>query len=264
MDRIPPFPAESLEALCKIIGDTNRGLSGTQIGAMLQEIRVADIDPSNTKWKRLYNALATVQNEKQVGNHTVMVINRLMKPTRYLNNQEGFTWYQSELNMVLAFCGFAILDDGRVARTRKETTLAGARKRASRLKSSLAERNVHQEVLTYCRAELLEENYFHAVFEATKSVAQRIRNKTNLQSDGAELVTSAFSGSNPLLRINPLSNDSERSEQRGFANLLIGLFGAIRNPLGHSPKILWNLSEEDALDILTLVSYVHRKLDRIP
>ncbi|EAX0039585.1 hypothetical protein TM70_22960, partial [Salmonella enterica] len=42
---------------------------------------------------------------------------------------------------------------------------------------------------------------------------------------------------------------------------LIGLFGAVRNPLAHSPKKNWPMSELDALDILTLVSLIHRKLD---
>ena len=49
--------------------------------------------------------------------------------------------------------------------------------------------------------------------------------------------------------------------QKGFANLLIGLFGAVRNPLAHAPKTNWPMSEQDALDILTLVSLIHRKLD---
>jgi hypothetical protein len=39
------------------------------------------------------------------------------------------------------------------------------------------------------------------------------------------------------------------------------MFGAIRNPLAHAPKIDWPMLEQDALDILTLVSFVHRKLD---
>ena len=51
-------------------------------------------------------------------------------------------------------------------------------------------------------------------------------------------------------------------EQKGFAHLLVGLFGAVRNPLAHAPKTNWPMSEQDALDILTLVSLIHRKLDR--
>jgi hypothetical protein len=43
---------------------------------------------------------------------------------------------------------------------------------------------------------------------------------------------------------------------------LVGLFGDVRNPLAHAPKMTWPMFEQDALDILRLVSLIHRKLDR--
>jgi len=141
-------------------------------------------------------------------------------------------------------------------------TLDAARARAGRLKAALESRNVHAEVLNYCRVELLDENYFHAVFESTKGVAERIRLMSGLTADGAELVNKAFSIQNPILILGPLATESQKSEQKGFANLLVGLFGAVRNPLAHAPKTNWPMSEQDALDILTLVSLIHRKLDR--
>jgi uncharacterized protein (TIGR02391 family) len=67
----------------------------------------------------------------------------------------------------------------------------------------------------------------------------------------------------PILSINSLRTETEISEQKGFSNLLVGLFGAIRNPTAHAPKITWPMSELDALDILSLVSFVHRKLDGV-
>lgn len=152
--------------------------------------------------------------------------------------------------------------DGRVGHADKATTLDVARARAGRLRSALESRAVHDEVFRYCRAELVDENYFHAVFEATKGVAERIRQMSGLTGDGADLVTKAFAGQQPVLVLGPLATESEKSEQRGFANLLIGLFGAVRNPLAHAPKTNWPMTELDALDILTMVSLIHRKLDK--
>lgn len=43
-------------------------------------------------------------------------------------------------------------------------------------------------------------------------------------------------------------------------NILVGLFGAVRNPTTHAPKITWPMTEQDALDVLSLVSFAHRKL----
>ena len=64
-----------------------------------------------------------------------------------------------------------------------------------------------------------------------------------------------------MLRINALANESHRSEQHGFATLLVGMFGTFRNPTAHAPRISWPMSEEDALDLFTLASYTHRRLD---
>jgi uncharacterized protein (TIGR02391 family) len=61
--------------------------------------------------------------------------------------------------------------------------------------------------------------------------------------------------------LNSLQTESEQSEQRGFMNLLKGLFGTFRNTTAHAPKITWKIEEQDALDILSLVSLVHRRLD---
>jgi uncharacterized protein (TIGR02391 family) len=185
-----------------------------------------------------------------------------MNPVSYARNQQAFEWRRDELNVVLAFSGFYIREDGKVVHSTRESTLTGARARAGRMRAALEHRNVHPEVLKYCRAEFIQENYFHAVLEAVKGVAERIRVLSGLVSDGAELINEAFGIKAPILAINALVTDSEKSEHKGFGQLLIGLFGMVRNPTAHAPKIIWPMPEEDALDILTLVSLVHRKLDR--
>ena len=53
----PPINSEILEMICKVIADTNKGLTGTEIAKKLGDTRIPDIDPMNTKWKRLYNCL---------------------------------------------------------------------------------------------------------------------------------------------------------------------------------------------------------------
>jgi uncharacterized protein (TIGR02391 family) len=111
---------------------------------------------------------------------------------------------------------------------------------------------------------LLEENYFHAVFEAMKSISAKIRSLTGLSGDGCDLVHDAFGQrfGDPLLVINQFQTETHKGEQIGFMNLLKGLYGTIRNPLAHTPKTEWEMTEQDALDILTMISLVHRKLDR--
>lgn len=261
MEKIEPFDAQCLQAVCKILADTQLGLTGSEIGYILSDCRLEDIDPNMTKWKRLFNALATAQNKHQVGNHLLMFINRALNPVSYSRDKENFYWRKNELNRALIFSGFEVRDDGKVGRTSRETTLRGALARANTLKFALEDRKAHPEIFKYCQAELLDENYFHAVLEAIKGVAERIRTLSGLGTDGAELINTVFSVKTPILAINTLQTETEISEQKGFSNILVGLFGAIRNPTAHAPKVAWAMSEQDALDIFSLVSFVHRKLD---
>ena len=40
-----------------------------------------------------------------------------------------------------------------------------------------------------------------------------------------------------------------------------GMFGAFRNVTAHAPKVSWPVTEQDALDMLTIASFLHRRLD---
>jgi hypothetical protein len=67
--------------------------------------------------------------------------------------------------------------------------------------------------------------------------------------------------SGPRIAFNSLATDWERSEQTGLAMFMKGLFSTFRNPTAHAPKVLWATSRIDALDMLTLASMLHRRLD---
>jgi len=261
---VPLFDAQRLEAICRVLADTETGLTGSQIGYLLQDSRIPDTDPELTKWRRLFNAFVAFQNEHHIGNHIVVFMNKAMNPASYTEKQTDFRLRQDRLNTVLAFCGMHIGDDGKVRRAGAVTTLDQATKRASRLRASLIQRNVHDDVFKFCNAELLQENYFHAVFEAMKSITSKLRQMTGNSSDGADLVHAAFGMKHgiPMFAINTLDTETLKGEQRGFVSLLKGLYGTIRNPLAHDPKVEWDMDEQDALDMLTMISLVHRKLDK--
>jgi len=94
-----------------------------------------------------------------------------------------------------------------------------------------------------------------------KGLAERVRLATGLDTDGHQLVQDAFEGSSPMVAFNTLRTDTERNEQRGLANIMKGVFGAFRNPAAHEPRVIWHVREQDALDLLTMISLVHRRLD---
>lgn len=258
----PMFEPHVLEGLCRSIGDTADGLTGTEIGQILSNSKIPDIDSQNTKWKRLYSAFADWQNKNQCSNHILKFVQDALQPVRYIGKEDTFHNRRLEVNKRLYFIGTELTDEGKFRIVEKATTIAEAEQRASRLKHKLENRNVHSAVFNYCKAELLVENYFHSVFEATKSIADRLRTMTGLYADGNALAEISFSTSNPLIKINLLKTDTDRSEHIGLCNLIKGIFGLIRNSTAHEPKIKFEITEEEALDILNTISFIHKRIDK--
>lgn len=265
MAKIPAFNETNLRAICDILGETTSGLTGSQIGQILQDCGIDDPSPSNTKRYRLFEALQQRQSTDRCGNHVVAFIHAAMNPVRYVRNSQLFEDRRSQLNEVLSFSGLTLGEDGSLREASATRTLTEAQGRAGRLRKKLLSRGVHPDVLRFCRAELLQYNYFHAVFEAAKSVADKIRDKSGLTSDGTRLVDQAFGlgkSGVPVLAFNSLQTETERSEHKGLLNLMKGLFGTFRNTTAHAPKIKWVIEEQDALDMLSLASLLHRRLDQ--
>jgi uncharacterized protein (TIGR02391 family) len=205
-NQVPPFNAQHLEANSRILGDTDNGVTGSEI--------------------------------------------------------EFFHARRNRLNPLLSLRGLTIGEDGEFRRADAARTVDQALEQANRLHAALVQRAVHPDVLRFCNAEILPQNYFHAVFEAMKSLTAKIRSLSGLSNDGADLVHDAFGQryGPTLLAINPLLTETQKGEQNGLVNLLKGLYGTIRNPLAHDSKVEWDMTEQDALDILTMISLVHRKL----
>jgi hypothetical protein len=215
--RYAPFPAERLEAISKVLADTTEGLTGSEIDHLLRNSNIQNPTPDMTKWKRLYNAFVEFQNEHQVGNHVIVFIHKAMDPARYVGEPAVFRSRKDRLNSVLAFCGFTLGDNGKLRPTDAATTIDQALERANRLHAALTQRSVHADVLKFCQAELLQENYFHAVFEAMKSITAKIRSLTGLTGDGCDLVHDAFGQKHgdPLLAINPFQTQTQKASRTG-------------------------------------------------
>jgi uncharacterized protein (TIGR02391 family) len=259
--RIRTFDTSAIESIARILGDC---MTGVQVGLFLGAIRVDDVDgPSQTKWKRIFNALATRQNRDQAGNVVVRFISESMSPVRFTGDSLQYESLRSDLNHTLAFYGLTLRDDGKIARHTEgaATTLAEAEQRANTVRKELDRRHVHPTVLAYCHAEVFQRNNFHAIFEASKSVPDRIRLMTSLTADGAGLFDLVFGSDSPVIRINDLITESDKSEQRGFLNLLKGIHGLYRNPLAHAAKIDRKVSDDELLEAFTTISMVHRRLD---
>lgn len=205
---------------------------------------------------------------RRSGNKGVLqLVKTLNEPAVYASDPDGFREFCAGLNRILRFHGVEYRDDGEFHTVDPTRTLSEAQQRAAALENKLAPRRIHLEVRKYCRAEYMEENYFHAVVEAYKGLAERIREQTGFTSDGMALMKQAFErpspqqGGYPALAFNTLATATDRNEHDGLLDFLNGCTRFFRNPMSHTPKVNWHRNVEDAVDCLTLISLLHFILD---
>jgi hypothetical protein len=178
------WPSSMVESVCEVLADTDSGLTGDEIGRLLANVDVRDLDPSATKRHRLSYALLARQQRDQAGNCIVRFIAEAMAPGRHFKDPTRRQNIQDGLNERLLLMGLKVREDGRVAKaSQTASTVDEAVRIAGRLKTELVRRGTHPEVLRYCEDELVRQSIFHAVFEAAKGVggapasAQRIHHR---------------------------------------------------------------------------------------
>ena len=257
MTSIPKFPVADLDSICRVLAPA---VSHKNLSILLHDCQIEEKD-GNPRWERMLQALTFRQNQDDCANNVIAFFQAVLNPSRFRDNLMEFEQVRGEVNFYLAFHSIQIGEDGKARPAQRATTISEAAQRASELREELRRREVHPDVITFCREELLLQNYFHCVLEASKSLAQKIRDKTGLTQDGGPLVDTAFSVKNPKLALNQLTTETEQMEQKGFTNLLKGIFGTFRNVTAHGPKVYWSINKRDAMDALTLISYAHRRVD---
>jgi uncharacterized protein (TIGR02391 family) len=102
-------------------------------------------------------------------------------------------------------------------------------------------------------------NYSGAILDSIYFLSDVIRDKSGLESDGVQLVGAAFSGANPIIKVNSLHSPSDQDEQKGVHFLLMGLYSAIRNPRSHGRQ---SDSVEAAEAVIHFVDYLLGLIDR--
>ena len=96
---------------------------------------------------------------------------------------------------------------------------------------------LHPKVMTAAYAHFKEGHFREAVLNSVVAVFDLIRERTGLETDGSELVTEAFSLQRPYLVFSNLDNESGKNDQKGFIQILQGVYQGVRNPKAHTLTI---------------------------
>lgn len=265
---------QQLKAVCDVLAHTSDGLSKSELSRLLQQSQIALVDDGKSnngysytfglnKRDWLYNCLANEINTSKSLQRIFDFIAKALNPVAFTvqSDRGKYLHLLEETNKVLLLAGLSVSKEGKVIDVVQATTLDEVDRRVNHLKRELYNRAIHDEVQKYCIKDYLRKDYYDAVFEAAKGLAERVRQITGLSSDGGELFQKAFAKGDPFLFFNSMQTESEKSEFTGVKELLEAIFHLVRNPAAHTPKINWRVEEIKALDILTLISFAHKYLD---
>lgn len=123
-------------------------------------------------------------------------------------------------------------------------------------------RNFHAEIVKHSQKLFVQGNYFHAVFESAKAYNKDVKGKSQSDKDGQPLMLNVWGCDNGVLKVTECESQTDRDYQDGIKFISGGLMSAIRNPTAHEPAITWPITKQDCLDILSLISFLYRQLDK--
>jgi len=238
-------------------------LKHAQITEQLASAGIAQSQNGTNKTDRIFYALKERQEQDKCGNRVLAFVVQLLNPKRY-NDESDYEQDRTSINEKLVYEGIEIDKSGRAKQVDKAKTISEAKSRSLKIKEKVHGIGVHRDILFYCEEEWLKENYFHAIFEITKSVAERLRQLSGYTTDGADLVDDCFGlgkDKKPMLAFNTLQTENDESEHKGFGNFCKGFFSMYRNPKAHTPKILEDTQLSQMTEVLVVATIIQNKLD---
>lgn len=203
---------QQLTALCGVVAHTSQGLTKSELTVLLGQCGICAVDAgsSRSQWgytiglnKRdwLYNCLVTEINNSHSLSKVFAFLQAALNPARYtsVDSRQQYRYLLKETNKILLFAGLLIDQSGRLKEVSQAHTLTEVDQRVNRLKKALYDRTIHSEVQKYCVEDYLRADYYDAVFEAAKGLAERVRQISGLTTDGGALFQTAFSQSKPYI-----------------------------------------------------------------
>lgn len=118
---------------------------------------------------------------------------------------------------------------------------------------------LHPEVSQHSLGHYINGHLREAVLNSVIVVFDLIRTRTKLREDGDRLVSKALSLGDPYLVLSEIETESGQNDQKGFMQILKGVYQGIRNPKAHS--LNHDLTEEKAAQYLVLSSLLARRIE---
>ena len=213
------------------------------------------------KMKSLYTSLRKIQLQHG-GERIIIFLEAVCNPQEYIGKDELFAAIRNDVNMVLKFYS-RTMDENGVVQHRIDWKIPTSPQNEK--EKLFQRRSLHRYVVEHSKKDFIRGEYSSAVFECCKAFETLVRERSGIQEKtGADLMLAAFSEKNPALKItmSSVSQQTRTNMQKGLMQLCAGLMSGIRNPVGHETKTNLPIEIDEALDILTLISYLVQRVER--
>ena len=126
----------------------------------------------------------------------------------------------------------------------------------------LESQNFHPEVYKHSKGSFQYEKYAHAILETCKAFDKAVQEKTGLTKSGRALMQEAWAWKRNYLRATGGESESDENYHEGLKLLSEGVMAGVRNVTAHEPVLDWPINKEDCIDILHMLSFLYRQLDK--
>lgn len=254
---VHPFKLPALERFARILAD---GFTGTEITELFRKAKYPEIShDGGTKWRFLYSTFENLQKRKFGPYIILKIIEIACDPQEYFARPEYHKTIVDALNEVLEFYSLKINEKGIVIKiNEKQETITVKETEDSK---TFLLRSFHPEVVKHSRDQFVQQHYFDAVDECCKAFTKYVSTKSKLDKHGSELMGKALSLKGTL-KLNSHKTETEKNLQEGLMHLCIGLMKGIRNSVEHEPQLDFKIERQDALDMLSFISYLYRQIDK--
>ncbi len=244
-------------------------ISDSELGALILSSGIQDNNHNASRHRRLSAAFIADQDYNRCANNLASFLKRTGAHIKKSRGETMFRQYINQMNQVLSFAGYELGEDSQIRQLDRSKTSyvpPEAEDRARRFKENIAKKQLHPDIELVCRAEyFVEPGFFRPVKEAMRLLIEKIRAKAMLSPDGPELAEHAFAfawPNRPVLAINNFMTEKDLAEQFSFMVLLKAFFLMFQDEQTRSYRPGWEMNLEDAINLLSLASYFHRKVDK--
>jgi uncharacterized protein (TIGR02391 family) len=129
----------------------------------------------------------------------------------------------------------------------------------SHINSTWLEGLLHPEVTKHALSHFVNHHFREAVLNSVMVIYDLIRSRTGLNEDGDKLIGKVFALDSPYLVFSELDTESGQNDQKGFMQILKGLYQGVRNPNAHT--LDHAIGERDAAQYMVMASLLAQRID---